>query len=147
MLIWYADLPEETRYFQRRFEGPWLTASYVLLFAHFIIPFLGILSRHVKRNTKVLIAWSFFVLAVHWLDMHWLVIPNTLGEVAAFNVGAHGAAAGEVLQPAFFELMDVTCFVAVTGLYIAGFAWLARNVSLVPERDPFLAESLAFKNF
>lgn len=142
MLIWYADLPEETRYFQRRFDGPWLLVSYVLLFTHFIIPFAGILSRHVKRNGVALTVWAFFVLAIHWLDMQWLVIPNTLAETA----GAHGAA-GPVHQPAFFEIVDLTCFVAVSGLYIAGFAWLAKDKSLVPERDPFLTESLAFKNF
>jgi hypothetical protein len=43
--------------------------------------------------------------------------------------------------------MDLTCFLAVSGLYVVGFAWVARDKSLVPERDPFLSESLAFKNF
>ena len=138
VLIWYADIPEETRFYLHRMEGPWLTVSYGLLFLHFIIPFGGLLSRHVKRNTNILMVWAFLVLFAHWLDMQWLVIPNTLPEVTA------GA---EVHQPAFFELADLTCFIAVSGLYVAGFAWMAKDKSLVPERDPFLGESLAFKNF
>ena len=43
-------------------------------------------------------------------------------------------------------LLDLTCWLGVFGLFIASTAYHARNVNLVPTRDPRLAESLAFEN-
>ena len=39
MLIWYANLPEETIFFRARFEGSWLWVSLFLVFGHFFFPF------------------------------------------------------------------------------------------------------------
>ncbi|MEZ5988607.1 MAG: quinol:cytochrome C oxidoreductase [Planctomycetota bacterium] len=132
MLIWYGDLPEETRFFANRATGVWGDASYALLFGQFVVPFAGLLSRHVKRNKPALAFWAVWILVFHWLDMQWLVMPNELHEGVA--------------QPALFHVLDVTCLLAVGGIWVAGYAWLARERSLVPERDPYLGESLAFKN-
>jgi hypothetical protein len=128
MLIWYANLPEETGWYRVRFEGAWLDVSWALLIAHFVIPFFGLLSRHVKRNTRALSFWAFWVLGVIYLDMFWLIMPQYVAE-----------------QPVF-GLVEILALVGIAGAVVAAVAFAARNVNLVPVKDPRLERSLAFEN-
>jgi hypothetical protein len=128
MLIWYANMPEETEWFLKRQTGGWVWVSLVLLFGHFIMPFAGLLSRHVKRHRQALAFWACWMLVMHWLDLYWLVMPSLREEQPPFSV------------------MDLTCFVGVGGLAIAAFAYGARGKLLLPAKDPRLDESLAFEN-
>ena len=50
MLIWYANLPEETIFFYNRMQGSWLYISLLLVFGHFIFPFFLLLARGAKRS-------------------------------------------------------------------------------------------------
>ncbi len=128
MLIWYADLPEETFWFKTRMEGSWGTVSLVLLFGHFVVPFAGLLSRHAKRNLRVLTFWAIWMLAMQAVDLFWLVVPNAEGS---------GALVG---------LIDVSCLVAVGGLWLFALTRLAAERALIPVGDPRLPQSLAFEN-
>jgi hypothetical protein len=128
MLIWYANIPEETAWFKERFAGEWGTLSWALLILHFIVPFFGLLSRHVKRNRKAMTFWAFWTLGVIYLDMYWLVMPNLKTEHVPF------------------ALLDVTCLAGVAGTLVAAFAYFSKNVNLVPVKDPRLPRSLAFEN-
>ncbi len=128
MLIWYANVPEETAWYKERFEGAWGTVAWVLLFCHFVIPFFGLLSRHVKRNRRGLAFWSVWMLVVHYIDMYWLVKPNLGGHHLSISV------------------LDFTCWLALGSLLVAATAYQARKVSLLPVKDPRLAQSLAFEN-
>ena len=49
MLIWYANMPEETQFYMMRQIGPWAGISLALIVVHFVLPFLGLMSKHVKR--------------------------------------------------------------------------------------------------
>ena len=50
MLIWYANIPEETIWFRHRMEGSWMGVTQLLVFGHFLFPFLLLMPRAVKRN-------------------------------------------------------------------------------------------------
>jgi hypothetical protein len=128
MLIWYANLPEETLWFKERFKGGWGDLSWALLVIHFVIPFFGLLSRQVKRHPKAITFWAFWVLAEIYLDMYWLVMPSLKTE-----------------DPPF-ALIDLACWVGMAGIVVATVAHLAKNRNLVPLKDPRLARSLAFEN-
>ena len=76
MLIWYGNLPEETIWFRIRLVGFGSWCSLLLVFGHFIVPFLLLLLRAAKRNLKVLAfcasgcwSWSYF-------DLYWQVMPE-----------------------------------------------------------------------
>jgi hypothetical protein len=129
MLIWYANVPEETFWYKKRIAGDWGMMAWVLVFGHFVLPFFGLLSRHIKRNKKTLGFWAVWMLVMVWIDMFWLVKPALGG--AEMPVG----------------LLDILCFVGVTCTFIASVAFNARNKNLVPVKDPRLARSLAFENF
>ena len=128
MLIWYGGIPEETSWYLHRQEGGWLYISLLLLFGHFIIPFLGLLSRHTKRHRPVLAFWAGWMLVMHWIDLYWLVMPGFSKEHIPFGI------------------LDVTVFIGIASLYFAGILHFARDIPLVPVRDPRLSESIAFEN-
>jgi hypothetical protein len=128
MLIWYANVPEETAWFKERFAGGWGDLSWALLVLHFIVPFFGLLSRHVKRNRKAMAFWAVWILVEIYLDMYWLVMPSMKTEEVPFG------------------LIDVTCWVGLAGTLVAAFAHFSKNVNLLPVKDPRLPRSLAFEN-
>jgi hypothetical protein len=128
MLQWYANIPEETLWWKERFAGGWGNYSWFLLFGHFVIPFFGLLSRWVKRSRPALAFWCIWQLVMIYLDMYWLVMPTiSPGEVP-------------------FALIDITCWIGVLSLFIAGVAYRAKNLDLLAKNDPRLPDSLAFEN-
>ena len=128
LLIWYANIPEETTWYLARQTGAWKWASLALVFANFLIPFLGLLSREVKRRKFPLGFWAAWLLVFHWIDVQWLVMPGFAAEGPTFG------------------LIDAFCLLGVGGLYVAGTLRVARQRALVPLKDPRLGESLAFEN-
>jgi hypothetical protein len=128
MLIWYANVPEETVWYLARQTGPWTWISLVLLFGHLLIPFLCLLPREVKRRKILLGFWAVWMLAVHWIDIDWLVMPTFAPRHLPFGV------------------MDLCCIAAIGCLYLAGVVRTAGGCELIPTGDPRLDESLAFEN-
>ena len=132
MLIWYANIPEETVWFAHRGcrpfgEGLWGAVAMTLALGHLLIPFFGLMSRHAKRNVRVLAFWAAWLLLMHWFDLAWIVLPSFGGE--------------ETLS-----ILDPACFLGVGGLCLAAMFARARNLALLPERDPDLGASLSFEN-
>lgn len=127
MLMWYANIPEETLFYLHRQEHGWGWVGLALVFGHFLLPFLVLLSRGPKRRKGMLAAAAGWLLVMHWLDLYWFVIP-VQSEHAAVNWASLALAVG------------------FAGVLIARLLWGARSVSLVPEKDPRLAESLTFEN-
>jgi hypothetical protein len=76
MLIWYANIPEETMFYLPRQIWPWGTISILLVVVHLVIPFPGLLSRHVKRKTSVLAFWAVWSLLACLLDMFYIIMPS-----------------------------------------------------------------------
>lgn len=147
MLIWYANLPEETFWYRVRTQGFWGWASLILLLGHFVAPFLWLMSRHQKRRTATLAFGAGWMILMHWLDVCWLVMPARDLHVAQLYAphGEHAAAhGGSALMTVF---LAATLFIGIGGLYVAALLARMRSCALLAERDPRLNESLAFENF
>ena len=129
MLIWYGNIPEETVWYEQRFTGSWMTMSKTLLVGHFVVPFFFLMPRTVKRVRPAILLGALYMLAMHYLDIHWLAMPTLHREGVDF------------------AWLDVTCFLAVGGFTCAAFCRLTSRDALVPVKDPRLPESLAFQNF
>ncbi len=132
MLIWYANIPEETFWFNYRInkEG-WATVSLILVFGRLLIPFLGMMARTVRRSKTYLLFASIYLLVMHWVDHFWLVMPE-------LNRGGH--------EFAFSLLIDVPLAIGLVGIFVTFFAMIARNRPLVPLKDPRLGEALNYHN-
>jgi hypothetical protein len=85
MLIWYANLTEETGFFITRMHGGWLYVSAFLAFGKFMVPFFLLLPRDSKRDPKLLTFTALFMLVAHWIDLFWVVQPNFFKEGPAFG--------------------------------------------------------------
>jgi hypothetical protein len=134
MLIWYANIPEETQWYLIRQTGGWEYFGMMLVIGHFALPFLILLPRGIKRRPVALAIMSFWVLLMHMIDLHWLIAP-----------AAHGAIDGH--EPhAYFGAVELLCVAGVTFLFTAAVIKKLSGVSLIPEKDPRLPESLAFEN-
>lgn len=134
MLQWYGNIPEEVAWWSRRggttvgsqMNGfTWL--GILMPICRLIVPFAGLLSRHIKRNKYVLAFWAVWILAWHWADMFWMVMPEYDGT---FHLG--------VIEP--------LCFIGIGGFWLATFVRHGVRHPLRPVHDPRLPESLAFQN-
>jgi hypothetical protein len=176
MLIWYSNIPEETQFFIPRQIGHWGSISLLLLAVHFVIPFPGLLSRHVKRRNAVVAFWAVWSLLACALDMFWLIMPNTwirqipdevagtsgtrlnlVESLSSFVNGTHDLHNLAPAHKAFYSQVDLPltplpllitalCFIGIGGLYIFWTMFALKGKSLVPTHDPRLDESLAFEN-
>jgi hypothetical protein len=127
-LIWYANLPEETIWYKARLEGSWEGISLLLMAGHFAIPFFYLMGRPVKRRGSTLAVGAVWILAMHFVDLYWQVMPTLHPEGVRLSA------------------LDVAAFVAIGGAFVTATSWLMRRQALVPIRDPRLAESMAFEN-
>ncbi len=129
MLIWYSNIPEETTWFLRRQTGAWEVWSWFLLAGHFFLPFLGLLSATPKRRGRYLMPFAIWVLLMHWVDLYYIIMPEF---TAAGSLGLH--------------VIDLTVFLGMGGIWMALLTRTLSRQSLIPIKDPRLAESLAFEN-
>ncbi|MDB5326439.1 MAG: quinol:cytochrome c oxidoreductase quinone-binding subunit 2 [Phycisphaerales bacterium] len=133
MLQWYANLPEETFWFDKRgynYAHPtgYTPIALALLIGRFIIPFLGLVSRHVKRNRFGLGFWAVWLLVFFILDMYHIVIPEYSWTPM------HGAP--EILAAG-----------GIMALWLGNTIRVLGNHELRAVRDPRVHESLALQNF
>jgi len=133
ILIWYANIPEETEFFLIRVEGGWAPISYALPLVHFFIPFFYLLSRNVKRHRVGLALGCIWTLVMHCLDMYWIIMPN---------FGAHGGESH--FAPA---LSDFVALIGMGGAFLAVFGIFLKKSAVVCINDPRLDESLVHENY
>jgi hypothetical protein len=128
MLIWYADLPEETFWYLIRWEGGWVFISILLIVVHFFVPYFALLTQPSKMNPKVLKFIAVWLLFAHLLDMFWLIMPNM----------------GSMKNGYVFNWIDLVFPIAGTGLVILVFAFAAKKANLIPVGDPKLKRGIDF---
>jgi hypothetical protein len=124
MLIWYANLPEETMYFMHRMVGTWKWVSVFLLLGKFLVPFFALLPREAKRNPKRLMWVACWMLFAQWIDLIWLVQPEFFKD--GFQIG-------------WIEVAGMLGFGGLFGLLTTRF--LSKN-TIVAIRDPKIIESV-----
>ena len=129
LLIWYANLPEETSWFIARGEGGWLIMSFVLIIVHFVVPYSALLSQPSKMDPKRLKFVSIWILFAHLIDCYWLIMPSYhSAQCNAWSI---------ILQFAFPT--------AAVGLLILVFYQNSKKFNLVPIGDPKLQKGLNFR--
>lgn len=125
LLIWYANIPEETIWFMARWEGNWKYISVALIFIRFVIPYSALLSQPSKMNPKRLKFMAIWILFSQIFDIYWLIMPN--------------------LSPAIvFSWNEIGFPVLLVGLIILVFYYKYKKYNLVPIGDPKLQRGLDF---
>jgi len=125
MLIYYANIPEETVYFIERLKNaPYSWIFYANLFLNFVFPFLLLMTRDAKRHMSMLKVVCPIVIVGHWLDFYNMVTPG----VMQYNGGI-----------GFLEIGLMIIFLAA--FLLVALSALARY-PLVAKNHPMMAESL-----
>jgi hypothetical protein len=124
MLIWYANLPEETGYFIRRFQQGWWMISVFLLVGKFLVPFFFLMPRDAKRREGMLMGVGIFMLVAQWIDLMWLVQPEFFKDGPHFGWVQAGVTLG---------------FIGLFGLMVSRF--LGKN-NVVAIGDPRLEQAV-----
>ena len=128
MLIWYADLPEETFWFLTRWNGGWVFISLLLIVVHFLVPYFALLTQPSKMNPKRLKFIAVWLLFAHLLDIFWLVMPNM----------------GTMKNGYVFSWIDLVFPISGLGLVIFVFTFAAKKANLIPVGDPKLKRGIDF---
>jgi len=143
-LYWYANITEETRYFILRNTAGWNYVSIVLVFGHFVAPFLLLIRQDLKRRNGYMIVMACYLLFMHMIDLYHMIIPERGPSVTkvlhphspdSWALWLNGSIVGDVVA-----FVTVGCFF----VYI-----LLRNigsVALYPHRDPRILESANVHN-
>lgn len=129
LLIWIANIPEETVFYAARITGSWKPVSQLLVVGHFIVPFFILLSQRLKLFRRPLLLMALWLLLMHWVDMYWVIMP-ALNPSTAFTWTT--------------TLTTISAFAGVGGLAIAFALFRARGRFSLPVKDPFLADSLRY---
>jgi hypothetical protein len=127
LLIWIAGLPEEIPFYIVRFNPGWRFVGIFLIFGHFFLPFGALLSRSLKRNPRKLAIVGVWILLVNYIDVFWLVMPT--------------------LHPEGFSMhwTNFTSFLGVGLLAVAFGVSRLRGRLPIPVKDPYLSESLRYR--
>jgi hypothetical protein len=124
LLIWYANLPEETTFYMLRGSGSWKYISLGIPLLRFFIPFLCLLPRKSKRTESFTVKIACVVLVGAWFDLYWLVIPY--------------------FSPSGVSLTawDLGMFLGFLGVFAFTVRRFLSTHNTVPVKDPFLHETL-----
>lgn len=136
-LIWNANVPEETFWFNVREFNPstgefnsWRWVGLALVFAHFLIPFLYLLQNPLKKRTGPMIFISVWILATQLLDFFFNILPAQKlanGDPVPFGTGA---------------VWFVTALLGIGGVCMWAFSSSMMKARAIPIRDPRIVESL-----
>lgn len=128
MLIWYANMTEESVYYVLRQQGVLGVLFLLNVALNWGVPFLILLSSAAKRSPAILASMAVLILLGRWLDLYLMILPPVTHGKAPLPWIEFGMVAG------------------ATGLFgLAFLAWF-RRAPQMPVRDPLLAQSLTYHN-
>ncbi len=128
LIQWSGNLPEEIPWFLERFHGVWRYVGIGIILLHFVLPFLLLLSRDLKRNSRSLVVVAGLIIVMRFVDLMWLIVPE-------FEHGHPGHIWNYIVY--------IAAVIGMGGIWLGWFFWQLRQRALVPYNDPQLHEALA----
>ena len=123
LIIWSGNQPEEITFYRTRLYSEWGVVAIVVVIFHFFVPFFLLLSRDLKRNTKLLPKVALWLIFMRLVDLFWMTRP-------------------EFTPNAWPNLWDLAALLALGGLWFFVFAGQLKQLPLLPLGDPKLAEAI-----
>lgn len=125
LIMWSGNLPEEIPWYLERLRGAWGAVAVLVLVGHFMLPFMLLLSRDLKRNPRILGNVAAGLLVMRLVDLLWIVAPRP---------GQHGFP---------IHWLDVALPAGLGAIWIALFARELTRRALLPVNDPYFEEAFA----
>lgn len=124
MLIWYANIPEETIYFKHRVQGPYKGIFFLNIIINFVCPLLILMKRSAKRNYTLMTFMAVLIIFGHWIDFYQMVMGSVSREHVTLGWLDFGIAA------------------LFVGLLIFFVSKALAKRPLIAKYNPFLKESI-----
>jgi hypothetical protein len=109
IIIWTGNLPSEITWYLRRMNGGWQWLAIVIFMFHFVMPFLMLLSRDVKRTPRQLRQVALLLMAMFAVHLYWMIVPAT----------QYSGTAGHVLS--------IAALAGLLGIWLTFYSWLANR--------------------
>jgi hypothetical protein len=124
MLIWIANMQADVVWYGRRVEGFWRWLAIALALLQFVVPFIFLLQRSIKRTPRALRVIAAVGVVMQLLFTHFQIFP-------AFRPEAIGD-----------WWMSLVAPLGLGGLWFAYFMLRLRRASLLPANDPNQAKAM-----
>ncbi len=125
VIVWSGNLTDEIPWYLRRLATSWGWIGVALILFKFIVPFLLLLSRPLKRNSTALCTVVAITIVMCFLDLMWIVMP------------------GYYQRGLRLHWLNFSVPLAIGGLWVAAFLWQLKGRPLLPVQAPALAKALA----
>ena len=139
-LIYNANIPEETFWYNIRehngdgVHNSWWIISMLLIFGHFLIPFLLLLWYKTKVVIWKSIGIAVWILLFHIIDLYWNIIPGKVVDLDASN--------GYYIRQFSVEVFDIAAIVGIGGICIWAVCSSMLKAEPIPIKDPNILKSL-----
>jgi hypothetical protein len=124
LIVWAGNLSNEIPWYMPRFATTWHGIGAALIYAQFLVPFLLLLSRPLKRNPWTLCVVVVILLIMRFIDLFWIVMPEF------YSKGLH------------LHWLNFSVPLALGGIWIAAFIWQLKKRPLLPLQAPNLEQAL-----
>ncbi|MCF8386820.1 MAG: hypothetical protein K9G47_02975 [Bacteroidales bacterium] len=125
LLMWYANIPEETIYYVKRIEGPYTVLFWLNIALNTGVPFFFLLSNYLAKSKTMLGIVGVILMIGQWIDLYLQIMP--------------GATFSKVHTIGFIEIGS---YLGYLGLFMLIVFWSLSKVPLIPKHHPYLEESL-----
>ncbi|MCD4730338.1 MAG: hypothetical protein K8R74_07050 [Bacteroidales bacterium] len=123
LLIWYANIPEETTYYVKRLTGDWKINFYLNLTLNWLVPFLILLPNFFARKKFILMIVITLVSFGQYTDLFEQIMPGTVGD---YHIG----------------FVEIGTWLGFAGLFFYIVFRTLSSKPLIPKNHPLLNESL-----
>ena len=124
LIIWAGNLPQEISWYVNRLQTGWRFIGVALVLFHFVVPFVLLLSRTMKREGHLIVVVAMAILLSRLLDLFWLIAPefHTQGITVSW--------------------LDIVLPLALGAIWLGCFIWQLRGRAILPVHDPQFDEAL-----
>lgn len=123
LLIWYANIPEETVYYVPRIMSEYKNFFYAELIINWLFPFLFLMWNRVNSNAAAMLFVVSVLIVGQWVELYMSIMPNT--------IESHS-----------ISWIEVGTFLGYLGIFIFVVVWSLKRITIVPKNHPYLIESL-----
>jgi len=122
MLIWYANIPEETVYFIPRLRGEgWRVFFFANIIINWFLPFTLLMPKVTARNQRFVKMVIPFLIVGQFIDLYMQIFPGTVGE--------------QVLG-----FPEIGSFIGFAGLFMLVVGVALSRANLYPINHPYMEE-------
>ena len=127
LVIWYADMPEETPYLViRSMEQPWALMFLLIIIGVFAIPFIGLLPKTLCRVPNYIRVMGIWVAVWQWFAIYLMVVPS-LQHYGHYHV--------------YLGIHELLITLGFAGLFFLSYLTFLGKVPILPISDKHLCRS------